>query len=218
MSTRAERRRQERNQDSAPKRSLGRLIAGGVLVLGVIAIIVYAYVQHNAQVSGAAVAPSAAATMPPPKQPGMTAPPFSIVSVSGEAFSNATFAGKPYMLEIFATWCPHCQRMTVVLRDIRAKFPLSRFGMLSVTGSPIASSSTADNLIPEDQNDVQAFDSVWNVTWPSAFDKDLTVAKTWGLTGFPDIFIVDKTGKIVYQSSGEVPEKKLVIAIEKTGA
>jgi thiol-disulfide isomerase/thioredoxin len=217
MSTRAQRRRQERNQGNAPKNRLGAQIAGMVLVLGVIAIIVYAYVQHNAQVSGAAVAPSASATMPAPLKVGATAAPFS-VDAHGIEMSNASFTGRPYLLEIFATWCPHCQRMTAVLRDVRAKFPPSQLGMLSVTGSPIASSSTADNILPEDQNDVDAFDSVWNVTWPSAFDKDLTVAHAWGLTGFPGIFIVDKNGKIVFSRSGEVSEKTLIAAIKKAGA
>ena len=217
MSTRAERRRQERNQANAPKKNLGGIIAAIVAVVAVIAIAAYAISQRNSQVSGAAVAPDANPSLPPPMKVGAQAPQFS-VEAKGGAISSATFAGKPYLLEIFATWCPHCQAMTAVLRDVRTKFPPSRLGMVSVTGSPIASGSTADNLMPENQADVDTFDAFYNVTWPSAFDKDLTVAKTWGFGGFPGIFIVDPRGVIVYTHSGEVHEKTLVAALKKAGA
>ena len=217
MSTRADRRRQERRQASAPKRSPGGIIAGIVLALAIVAIIVYAVVQHNQQVTGAAVQPVANPSVPPPAKAGARAPAFS-ANARGGVLTNASFAGKPYMLEIFATWCPHCQRMTAVLRDIRSKFPQDKFGMISVTGSPIGNASTPDHLVPEDQSDVDSFDAAFNVTWPSAFDKDLTVAKTWGLNGFPTIFIVDAHGVIRYQHSGEIDEKTLVQQIRKAGA
>src|SRR5438552_9032877 len=122
------------------------------------------------------------------------------------------------MLEIFATWCPHCQRMTAVLRNIQKKFPPERLDIVSVTGSPVSAASTTDHLVPEDQADVDAFDAQYKVTWPTAFDKDLTVAKTWGFEGYPGIFIVDKKGVIVYEHSGEIDEKTLVAAIKKAGA
>ena len=216
MSTRAERRRGERNQRKTPK-NIGGTIAAIVAALALVGIIAYAVVQRNAQVSGAAVSPESIPSLPPPVKVGTVAPAFS-VPVRGGVISSATFAGKPYLLEIFATWCPHCQRMTTVLRDLERRFPSSRLGMISVTGSPIGSQSTPDHLIPEDQADVDAFDSQYNVTWPSAFDKDLTVAKSWGFTGFPGIFIVDKNGVIVWEHSGEIDEKTLIAALKKAGA
>jgi thiol-disulfide isomerase/thioredoxin len=214
MSTRAERRRQERRQATAPKGPSGGTIAAIVLVLAMVGIIAYAVVQRNAQVSGAAVSPNSFPSLPPPVKAGTVAPGFSIAAKGG-TITSASFAGKPYMLEIFATWCPHCQRMTAVLRDIRRKFPPSKFGMVSVTGSPIGNSGTASNPMPEDQSDVDTFDAAYGVTWPSAFDKDLTVAKTWGLQGYPAIFIVDAGGIVRYVHSGEIEEKTLVSEIQK---
>ena len=69
------------------------------------------------------------------------APAFS-VTTKGGVISSETLAGKPYMLEIFATWCPHCQRMTAVLRNIQKKFPPERLDIVSVTGSPVSAAST----------------------------------------------------------------------------
>lgn len=194
----------------------GGTIAAIVLVIAMVGIIAYAIVQRNAQVSGAAVSPNALPSVPPPLKVGTKAPGFSVQTPQGLLTSDS-YAGQPYMLEIFATWCPHCQRMTTVLRDIRKRFPLNKLGMVSVTGSMDASTSTPDNLVPETQADVDYFDQQYKVTWPAAFDKDLTVAKTWGFAGFPGIYIVDAKGIIRYEHSGEVDEKTLVAEIQKAG-
>lgn len=195
----------------------GGTIAAIVAVIAMVAIIAYAVVQRNSQVSGAAVSADAMPSLPPPAKVGSLAPEFSVAAKGGSIASSA-LAGKPYLLEIFATWCPHCQRMTTVLRDIRKKFPPDRLAIVSVTGSPIGMASTADHIVPEDQADVDAFDALYKVTWPSAYDKDLTVAKAWGFEGFPGIYVVDKRGVIVYEHSGEIDEKALMAAIKKAGA
>jgi len=192
-------------------------IAAIAAVIAMIAISGYAIVQRNSQVSGAAVSPIAFPSLPPPAKVGTAAPTFSVTSKAG-VISSATLAGKPYLLELFATWCPHCQRMTTVLRDLRKVFPPEKLVMLSVTASPIGNGGTPASPTPEDQLDVDTFDAMYNVSWPSAFDKDLTVAKAWGLNGFPTIFVVDASGKIVYQHSGEADVKTLAAAARKAGA
>jgi thiol-disulfide isomerase/thioredoxin len=49
-------------------------------------------------------------------QIGHSAPTFE-VSTTGGFFDLAT-VDKPVFLEVFATWCPHCQRETSVLNDL----------------------------------------------------------------------------------------------------
>jgi cytochrome c biogenesis protein CcmG, thiol:disulfide interchange protein DsbE len=189
-------------------------VIAGVLVI--IAITVYAVTQSH-KLPSAAVEPNALPSVPPPIKVGARAPAFSVQTPLG-AVSNDTFAGKPYMLELFATWCPHCQRMTTVLRSLRAKLPESRFGMVSVTGSPYAAGSTQGAPVAENQADVDAFDKYFNVTWLSVYDPDLKTAAAFGLNGFPTIYIVDAKGTIVYAASGELPEATLLAAAHKAGA
>lgn len=192
----------------------GGTIATIAAVVAMIAIIAYAIVQHNAQVTGAAVSPVAFPSVPPPAKPGTHAPAFSVTAPGG-VISSETLAGRPYLLELFATWCPHCQRMTTVLRDIRHQFPPSKLTMVSITGSPLGAASTPDQPVPEDQADVDSFDAQYKVTWPSVFDKDLGVAKAWGLQGFPEIYVVDKNGSILFEHSGDTDAKTLATAIRK---
>jgi thiol-disulfide isomerase/thioredoxin len=187
-------------------------VAGAIII---VAIIAYAVLQGNKTVPGSAVAPTTQ-DMPPPLRAGSRAPSFALRSGIG-TFSSQSLAGTPYLLEIFATWCPHCQRMTKVLRQLRERVPESKLSMLSVTGSPYAANSTPDNLVPENQGDVDRFDNTFGITWPTFLDSDLVVAHKFGLDGFPTIFIVDKKGTIVYATSGEVPVATLMGAVRGAG-
>jgi thiol-disulfide isomerase/thioredoxin len=215
MSSRTKQTAHRQSTTGLRGRRLGAVLAVVVAVVAVAGIILYAVLNRNQAVPGAAT--TAAPILPPPLTVGSQAPTFTLRSSIG-TFSSSQLAGKPYLLEIFATWCPHCQRMTRVLREIRRVVPASRLAMISVTGSPYASTSTPDQLVPENQADVDAFEAAFHVTWPTFFDPDLTVAKTWGLDGFPTIFIVNAKGTIVYVASGEVPAATLLRAITKAGA
>ena len=217
MSTRTERRRDKAQAPApAPNPSKSRtLIAAIVAVLAIIGIAGYAW-WHSRSLPAAAVAPAEQATFPPLAAAGSKAPPLELKAPL-DTITSASLAGKPYMLEIFATWCPHCQRMTSVLRKLRAQFPEDRLAMLSVTGSPYGKDSTADNMLPESQQDVDAFEREFNTTWPTIFDPNLTVAHTWGLDGFPSIYVVNGKGTIVYSGSGEVTQGVLAAAVRKAG-
>jgi thiol-disulfide isomerase/thioredoxin len=203
------------DQPESRQRLMLRFLAGIIGALVVVAIIVYAVLQENRAVPGSAVATDTQ-QLPPSLTAGMRAPDFQVPSQIG-AFSSSSLAGTPYLLEIFATWCPHCQRMTKVLREIRSQVPESKLSMLSVTGSPYAANSTPDNLVPENQGDVDKFESTYGVSWPTLLDTDLIVAKKFGLDGFPTIFIVDPKGTIVYATSGEVSLDTLMNAIHRAG-
>jgi thiol-disulfide isomerase/thioredoxin len=201
-------------RERAPRWSPIVPVVLGVLV--VIAIAVYAWTQSH-KLPSAAVEPNALPSVPPPIKVGARAPAFSVQTPLG-AISNDTFAGKPYMLELFATWCPHCQRMTKVLRAIRARVPESKLAMVSVTGSPYGANSTPDNIVLSSQQDVDKFDATYGITWPSLYDPNMVVARAFGLNGFPTIFVVDARGKIVYSADGEVSQDTLMDAIHKAGA
>jgi thiol-disulfide isomerase/thioredoxin len=217
MSSRPKDARQSQKTPTEPPRGWRSVttISSAIALVAIAIIITYAVLHANKAVPGAAVATSA--PLPPQLPVGAKAPSFELRSGIG-SFSSSTLAGKPYLLEIFATWCPHCQRMTKVLRAIRARVPESRFAMVSVTGSPYAANSTPDNLVPENQSDVNSFDTTYGVTWPTFFDPDLAVTKKFGLNGFPTIFIVDKKGTIIYSASGEVSQDVLLGAIHRAGA
>jgi thiol-disulfide isomerase/thioredoxin len=216
MSTRAERRRQTRQDQDPSGPSTGRLTGIIIAVVAVIAIAIYAIWQYKHVSSSAVQAPNALPSIPPPATVGTKAIPFEIDTPIGP-FLSTSLEGKPYLLEIFASWCPHCQRETKVLKAIRAKIPVSKLSMLSVSGSPFGQNSTVGVNVPESQAGVDAFDKEYGVTWPSYYDGNLTVARLWGMVGFPTIYVVDKHGVIRFVDSGDVPEATLMKGLKKAG-
>jgi cytochrome c biogenesis protein CcmG, thiol:disulfide interchange protein DsbE len=133
---------------------------------------------------------------------GDPAPEFSAETTQGNfALSSA---GRPVFLEVFATWCPHCQRETVVLNRLYEKYK-GRVDFVAVTGSPFGS----DRATPESEADVLAFARYFNVQYPVAFDGSLDVAKSYLKGGYPTIVLIGTDKRVKFIGSGEVPEPVL---------
>jgi thiol-disulfide isomerase/thioredoxin len=150
-----------------------------------------------------------------------TAPPYSQLSVGDPAplFSVATTQGafslgtthRPVFLEIFATWCPHCQRETVVLNQLYEKYK-KRVDFVAVTGSPYAH----DRASPESMPDVLGFVQYFEVQYPVAFDGSLAIARQYLQGGYPTIAIIGLDKRIAYIGSGEIAKADLDSAIRQT--
>jgi thiol-disulfide isomerase/thioredoxin len=143
---------------------------------------------------------------------GQTAPEFDVATTAGPFDLKSSLAsGKPVFLEVFATWCPHCQRMTTVLDQLYKQYG-ARIAFVGVAGSPYG----IDGSTPESQADVVRFQQDFNVQYPIAFDPSLGVASKYLQGGYPTLVIIDKAGKIAYLNSGEISQQELATQIGKT--
>ena len=113
-------------------------------------------------------------------------------------------------LEIFATWCPHCQHEVPTLDALHKKYG-DRMDFVGVSGSPYG----MDDQSPSSQLDVVNFEKTFGVTYPIAYDPSLDVASKYMLDGYPSLVIIDKTGKVAYLASGEISGKTLTTEINK---
>jgi len=137
---------------------------------------------------------------------GQSAPEFSVSSTNGP-FDLATQRG-PVVLEVFATWCPHCQAEVPTLNALYEKYK-GKIGFVAVSGSARA----GDGSAPESQADVISFAQQLHVTYPIAYDPDLAVAKKYLGGGFPTLVVIDKNHKIAKVLEGEVSQADLDKAI-----
>jgi len=134
---------------------------------------------------------------------GDAAPEFQAATTQGP-FDLHQSLGRPVFLEVFATWCPHCQHEVPIVNDLYAKYN-NRVAFIAVNGSPKA----IDETSPETQLDVYDFTQRFKVRYPVAFDPDLTVAKLYLQGGYPTIVIITKDGKIADVMSGDQTEQTL---------
>jgi len=138
---------------------------------------------------------------------GQTAPTFSVSTTAGP-FDLASVS-TPVLLEVFATWCPHCQREVTVM-NLLAKQYAGKVAIVAVSGSPYG----LDGSSPENQADVLQFVQKLGVSYPVAFDPELKVADNYLQGGYPTIVIIDKGKKIRYINDGEIAPADLAKAID----
>ncbi len=185
------------------QRILG-LISVLVLAALVIGGVIYVKMHPSAQLQNASTAPVNA-----PVVIGARAPQFTMPTT--QCAFDVDAQKKPNFLEIFATWCPHCQRETVIINDLYKKYG-SRVAFLSVPGS----ATGMDGTSPSSQFDVLNFQLAFKVKYPiGLYDPNLVVAKQYLQGGYPTIALIAKNKTIAYINSGEIPQQELAAAIER---
>jgi thiol-disulfide isomerase/thioredoxin len=191
-----------RRPSAADRRKPILYVTLGVLALAL--IVTVAVLSRNPS----AVPQSATETHPQATlKVGQAAPPFSVSTTAGP-FDLAT-AKTPVFLEVFATWCPHCQRETKIIDSLYAKFG-KQITFVAVSGSNVA----GDGAAPASQADVIEFAQKFGVAYPIAFDPDLKVAGAYLRSGFPTIVIIKADKQISYYDDGEIAQTTLERAIK----
>ncbi|MFA5264653.1 MAG: TlpA disulfide reductase family protein [Opitutaceae bacterium] len=94
-------------------------------------------------------------------------------------------AGKPMILEFWATWCPPCRKSIPHLNEIYKKY--QDRGLLAV------------GVTDEDRPTVDAFLAKMKMDYTVAIDAEGALGNSFGIKGIPHAMLVDKTGKIVWE-------------------
>ena len=109
---------------------------------------------------------------------------------SGQQVSLSSYAGKPLIVNFFASWCGPCQKETPLL----ATFYRDEHGRVAMVGL--------------DENDVVSnalsFTRAKGVSYPVGFDPQLTAASAYGVGGLPQTFFLDAKHRIVDRVFGAV--------------
>ncbi len=184
---------------------MGRLAA----VLATIAVV--AIIVVIALINRTSIAPG----QPPiyaPLKVGDLAPHFATTTIDGRRIDSAQLAG-PIMLELFATWCPHCQHETATINELQRRFG-DRLAIIAVSASDVA----ADRQSAETLEDVKAFAQYFGVKYPIAYDVDLGVAKSYLQGGFPTIVFINASKHVTAVRSGETALHQLIVDARAAGA
>lgn len=117
---------------------------------------------------------------------GKPAPQFSLPRVddSTQVVSSRDFAGQPYVLNVWATWCVGCRQEHDALLEIASRGEV-----------PIVGLNWKDDM----QLAQQWLRELGNPYVVTAFDEEGRVAIDWGVYGAPETFLVDAKGTVIHK-------------------
>jgi peroxiredoxin len=162
----------------------------------------------------AGAAPSARAAL------GKPAPDFTLKDLDGNSVTLSSFKGKPIVLEWFNPGCPFVKRSHTVgsLVDTAKRHVKNGVVWLAIN-------SAAAGKQGYDVKDNAQAAKTWALPNPILRDDSGAVGKMYGATNTPHIFIIDKTGTLVYAGAIDnspdaegksAPDGKLVNYVDAT--
>ncbi len=95
------------------------------------------------------------------------------------------FAAQPMIVEFWATWCPPCRKSIPHLNEVHAKY--KEKGLVIV------------GISDEEEATVRKFIEQQPMDYFPALDPGGTYSQHFSINGIPHAFIVDKSGKIVWE-------------------
>src|SRR5882672_7741235 len=117
---------------------------------------------------------------------GKPAPAFSLPTMDGRTLTSSELAGKPVLVNFWASWCAPC------LEEHPLMLELSRAGV-TVVGI---------NYKDEPQAAREWLARHGNPFTTIAQDRDGNVGIDWGVYGVPETYVVDAHGVIVHKHIG----------------
>lgn len=201
-----------------------QLVGGLATILIVAGILAYAVIQsnsvsHTSTTTGQALAnPSALHPAKSILKVGQSAPNFTLTGADGKRYSLAAQRGHPVLLEFFAVWCPHCQREAPTIERLKLQYASQGLRVWSVLANPYGPQydlSYGQDKTLATKADLKDFQQTYHEYVPQLIDPNFHVVNTYGVSGYPGLYVLDKQGKIVYVGSGEQPQSVLTKAINQ---
>ncbi len=121
---------------------------------------------------------------------GYPAPDFVLPDLSGRPYKLSDFRGKLVFLNLWATWCPPCRDEMPSMEKLHRQLSGTDFVMLAV--SEDAQGRAA----------VEPFVRQLGLTFPVLLDTDGYLPKRYGVSGYPETFIIDRSGRIIQHLIG----------------
>jgi len=154
-------------------RRAGRIVAGHKIISGIVAVLVIAAIAVSLATTGSG--------QPPPKPaPGFSLP---VLGAAGQHVSLSQYAGKPVIVNFWASWCGPCQQETPLL----ASWYKQQHGKVVLLGL--------------DENDSESaalkFAQAKGVSYPLGFDPNVTVAPAYSVDALPQTFFLNAKHQIV---------------------
>jgi cytochrome c biogenesis protein CcmG/thiol:disulfide interchange protein DsbE len=170
--------------------------AAAAVVLALLALLVWD-VSHSGR-SGVAAKVDKGRVVPAPKT--------ALPRFGGRAgmFDLAAYRGKVVVLNFWASWCVDCKLEAKTLRAAAARW--------RATGKVVFVGVDANDLT----GPARSYMDRYRVNYSVVRDVHGHAQSSWGVTGFPETFFVDPTGRVIPPHvNGPIPASTLNDAIQE---
>lgn len=122
-------------------------------------------------------------------QRGQQAPPFSVVTTSGQPVTMANYKGHVLVIDFFATWCTPCSESIPHLVNLTRKYGKQGLQVLGMSVD-----EGGDRVL-------KAFIADRKITYPVAIaNEDLQTE--YSLRSIPTLYLINKKGAVVERFQG----------------
>ena len=122
---------------------------------------------------------------------GKPMPTFSLSELNSDtSLTDSDILGNISLINVWATWCAPCRDEMPTLERLQAHLAHEDFVVFAV-------SQDVDGLAT-----VKPYVSEYGYTFPVLIDVGGEIGRRYGVTGYPESFVIDRTGQVVYHHVG----------------
>jgi peroxiredoxin len=137
-------------------------------------------------------------------QSGNAAPSFSVRTLEGVAYNNASLGGSPTLLQFWTTQCRGCREDQVAVDEIDNNFAGQGLVVLAINeGEPAA---TVKRYLREHPRTVRI-----------VLDERKQIARRFGKRGYPYYVLIDRQGRIAGTQRGAAGQQGLLALLKRAG-
>ena len=129
------------------------------------------------------------------------APPWTATDLSGAPISSAQFAGAITVVNFWASWCGPCRAEQPELEKLWNDYKGKGVRFLGIN-------------IRDTRVNAVAHTSEFNVSYPSVYNQDETLAYRYRVLFIPETYIVGRDGKVSAREIGETRDTDMRQAID----
>jgi cytochrome c biogenesis protein CcmG/thiol:disulfide interchange protein DsbE len=138
---------------------------------------------------------------------GLRAPEFTLQAMDGKTYRLSELAGRPVLINYWATWCIPCKAELPILEKLYQEYQQKGMVVISV------------NAIEQDSTDkVQGIINQFGMTFPVLLDQGAQFANLYQAIFFPTTVLVDASGVIREINLGDSTEAELRTSLDNVVA